>query len=81
MKRKIKQNSKILWFFRSLTFSLVIFFCAIALLLGFLEGYARMESKITGENIKVLERRNHRIYILNKDVASAEFLEYLEKFY
>lgn len=74
---KIKQNSKIRWFFRSFTISLIIFFSCLALSLGFLECYTRMEGKITGKNIEIIERKNHRIYFLNNDIASAEFLEYL----
>ena len=78
---KVNQNSKTRWFFRSFFISTVIIFSCLCLIIGFTECYARMESKITGENIKVIERKNHRIYFLNKDIASAEFLEYLIKIF
>ena len=75
---KRKSAFKIRWFFRSLTISLIIIFSLLALILGILECYTRMESNISGENIEIIERKNHRIYFLNKDIASAEFLEYLK---
>lgn len=77
---KRNKNSKIRWFFRSFTISLIIIFSCLTLALGFCEGYARMESRIKGEKIEIIERKNHRIYFLNRDIASAEFLENLDKF-
>ena len=74
---KQKSNLKIRCFFRSFAITAIILFSCITLSIGFLEGYARMESRITGEKIELIERKNHRIYFLNKDIASAEFLEYL----
>lgn len=74
---KRKSAFKIRWFFRSLTISLIIIFSLLALILGILECYTRMESNISGENIEIVKLENHRIYFLNKDIASAEFLEYL----
>ena len=37
-----------------------------------------MESKITGEKIELIENKNSRIYILNKDICSAKFVEFLK---
>lgn len=65
---KRKQNSKMRWFFRSFILSLVIIFSCIALFLGFSECYARMESKITGKTVKVIERKDHRIYFLEQEI-------------
>lgn len=65
---KRKQNIKIRWFFRSFVISTIIIFSCLALILGFAEGYARMESKITGKDIKVIERKDNRIYFLEKEI-------------
>lgn len=78
MKRNNKRRLRFYWFFRSFKVTGVILFCSILLSLGFLEGYARMESKITGETIQLIENKNSRIYILNKDICSAEFVEFLK---
>ena len=73
-----KRKLKFYWFFRSFKATCVMLFCFILLSLGFLEGYARMESKITGEKIELIENKNSRIYILNKDICSAKFVEFLK---
>jgi len=65
---KIKQNLKIRWFFRSFFITSLIIFSCLALIFGFSEGYARMESKITGKNIRVVERKNGRIYFLEREI-------------
>lgn len=65
---KRKQNIKIRWFFRSFIISGIIIFSLLTLFLGFAEGYARMESKITGKNIEVVERKGDRIYFLEKEI-------------
>ena len=65
---KKKQNLKIRWFFRSFILSFVIIFSCLVLFLGFCEGYARMESKKTGKTIRVVERKNNRIYFLQNEI-------------
>ena len=37
-----------------------------------------MESKITGDRIELIENKNDRIYLLNRDVCSAKFIEFLK---
>lgn len=37
-----------------------------------------MESKITGDRIELIENKNNRIYVLNRDVCSAKFIEFLK---
>ena len=63
-----KRNLKVYWFFRSFAISAVLVFCTVFLILGFLVGYARMESKITGKTVKVAEIKSGKIYLLNKEI-------------
>ena len=78
MKRNKKRKFKFYWFFRSFKVTCIILFCSILLSLGFLEGYARMESKITGDRIELIENKNDRFYLLNRDVCSAKFIKFLK---
>ena len=61
MKMKQNKKSKIKLFFRSFTISFIIIFSCALLLLGFLIGWARMESKITGKNISATEIISQKI--------------------
>ena len=66
---KPSKRIKIRWFFRSFFISSLIIFSCLTLFLGFCEGYARMESKITGKNIKIIKQENNRIYFLDKEIS------------